>query len=91
MDITLYTASDTIKDGDAAKDPEATKLKEKEGGATVAKQGEWKGGYEWVMKTWKSCEEELRSAIGSVGFRAFADSISDLLDREKAWVSLISL
>lgn len=88
MDITLYTASDTIKDVDAAKDPERTKIREKEGHATIAKQGEWRDGYEWVMKIWKSCEEELRSAIGSVGFRAFADSIGDLLDREKAWVRI---
>ena len=41
----------------------------------------------WVREMWDKCLEELRAATGNVGFRAFQDTVSDLLDREKAWVS----
>ena len=40
----------------------------------------------WVREMWDKCVEELRAATGNVGFRAFQDTVSDLLDREKAWV-----
>ena len=40
----------------------------------------------WVREMWDKCLEELRAATGNVGFRAFQDTVSDLLDREKAWV-----
>lgn len=41
----------------------------------------------WLRETWDKCQEELRTPIGGLGFRTFQDTVTDLLDRERAWVS----
>lgn len=40
----------------------------------------------WIRETWDRCQEELKAATGSVGYRTFQDTVTDLLDRERAWV-----
>lgn len=46
---------------------------------------------QWVKDMFHSAIEEIRSGTGSVGFRVFADTVNDLLDREKAWVRFVHL
>jgi THO complex subunit 1 transcription elongation factor len=43
----------------------------------------------WIRETWTKVSDELKAATAHVGYKTFQDTVSDLLERERAWVRLI--
>ncbi|KAF9505817.1 hypothetical protein BS47DRAFT_1306078 [Hydnum rufescens UP504] len=40
----------------------------------------------WIRETWTKVSDELKAATAHVGYKTFQDTVTDLLERERAWV-----